>query len=141
MSSPGHRFGRARRNALVIVCVDERKQERHPGSFPQGYRTSSRRRVAALLAAQSGDTFCQFGRRLPVQRRDVVSRMAWAAPCTCTCNMRCEWCGCETDGANHRSLGECVKALQREVEFLRQELAKRNGVKKDEPNRPWKMRR
>ena len=57
--------------------------------------------------------------------------------------MTCTWCGCYSDGGNHRDVAECIEALTKEVASLRQELAdreRRAAGKKQEVNRPWKKR-
>jgi hypothetical protein len=35
----------------------------------------------------------------------------------------CRWCGCTTsDGTNHGTTDECLKALERQIQLLKEEL-------------------
>jgi hypothetical protein len=75
-----------------------------------------------------------------VRRNRTVAELAIVSP------VRCDWCGLANEAGNHASLEECVDALQREVEALRQELARVTALSKpDTPSPPddrlpWKFR-
>ena len=54
--------------------------------------------------------------------------------------LTCKYCGCTTDGTNHRSTSECIEALEREVERLRRLVAQQQPKKPEQKVLSWNRR-
>ena len=54
---------------------------------------------------------------------------------------RCSWCGLATTGGPHRTIGECIEALQSEVERIAELLGCMKDAKTGKPKSPNRVTR
>jgi hypothetical protein len=108
--------------------------------------------AAGFCAADSENSVFLGSDTRPQNAHDCASRGIAAAAqlFAAVGTVACAWCGVQSVDGNHGSLAECVEALKREVERLRQELLAQQRAKegakegatrdKDDDRLPWKFR-